>query len=42
MERWAEVVGDQMEESLVMERTGLDNENDPWIGMAMLRMVWIE
>ena len=39
MERWAEAAGDQMEESLVMGRTGMYNESDPWSGTALLRMM---
>ena len=39
MERWAEAAGDQMEESLVMGCVGLYNENDPWNGTALLRMM---
>ena len=42
MERWAEAAGDQMEESSVMERAVLYNENDPWSGAALLRMIWTE
>jgi len=39
MKRWVEAAGDQMEESLVMGRVGLYNENDPWGGAALLRMM---
>ena len=42
IERWAEVVDNRMEESLVMERAGLYNENDPQSDAALLRMVWTE
>ena len=42
MERWAEAASDQMEESSVMECAGLYNENDPWSGAALLRMIWTE
>ena len=40
MERWAEVAGDQMEESLVMEHAGLYSENDPskWCGSTSYDM----
>ncbi len=38
MERWVEAACDQMEESLVMERRDLYNENNPWSGATLLRI----